>query len=196
MRSGWWLHSTVVVASAVLFMAVAAWQSLPWWEYAFLSDDSPVAWLSSALLVANAAVAFKLTLDRSLSRLFGGALSMAFVGLALDEQFMLHEWFKYTYASGGATAGLVQAPVGDLPALFVGLGGLLMLIAFVRVVSRKPARGLMVTAVVVGVFALWVDLGSAPVWLTRTEEGYEVLAESLTLCALLEVARGHVHSSS
>jgi hypothetical protein len=56
-------------------MIVAAYQEWPWWEYAFLSDNSPVAWLSSALLVANAAVALGLTLSGSLTRFIGYPLT-------------------------------------------------------------------------------------------------------------------------
>ena len=186
-RPRWWVHTAIVVGGAVLFMAIAAWQSQPWWEYAFLSDDSAVSWLSSALLMANGAVALKLTLDGSVSRWFGGALTMVLVALAIDEQFMLHEWFKYNFADPASPDRALPALVGDLPTLLVGAGGVVMLFGFSRVVGSKTARGLMTAAVVLGLFALWVDLGAAPVWLTRTEEAYEVLAESLLLCALLAI---------
>jgi hypothetical protein len=195
-RQRWWVQTAVVLGAAILFMAIAAWQSQPWWEYAFLSDDSPVSWLSSALLLANAAVALKLTLDGSLGRLFGAVLALLLAALALDEQFMLHEWFKYTYADPASPERLLPAIVGDLPTLLVGAGGVVLLFGFARVVGSKPARGLMTAAVVLGLFALWVDLGAAPVWLTRTEEAYEVMAESLLLCALLALPPAQVHSSS
>jgi hypothetical protein len=193
----WWMHTAAVVGGAVLFMAVAAWASRPWWEYAFLSDDSPVSWLSSALLMANAAVAGKLTVDGSLRRWIGSSLAIVLVVLALDEQFMLHERFKYTYTSAGTTSihpGTLPRAVGDLSTVLVGLGGIGFGLLFAREVSSKPARGLMGVAVAIGLFSLWVDLGDPPVWLARIEEGYEVLAESIFLAGLLAVPR-HVQSS-
>jgi hypothetical protein len=55
---------------------------------------------------------------------------------------------------------------------------------------------LFVSAMTVGTFALWVDLGSPPVIVGQLEEGFEVLAESLFLSGLLELARTHVQSGA
>jgi hypothetical protein len=194
-RASWWVHTSIVLVATTVFMVFAAWQSLPWWEYAFLSDDSPVSWLSSALLGACAAVALSLTLDRSLQPAFGSALTGALVVMALDEQFMLHEWFKYGYAATASTDGAAGA-FGNAPALAVCVGGLAMALWFAWRGPSRTAGRLMLAAVAVGVFSLWVDLGRPPAILMRTEEAYEVLAESLALCALLEVPRRQVHSSS
>lgn len=194
-RASWWVHTSLVLMATTLFMVFAAWQSLPWWEYAFISDNSPVSWLSSALLVACAAVAFSLTLDRSLHRVFGSALTGALVMMAVDEQFMLHEQFQYTYAADASTDGAVGA-FGHAPTLAVGVVGVAMALWFAWKGPSRTAGRLMFAAVAVGVFSLWVDLGRPPAILAKTEEAYEVLAESLALCALLEVPRRQVHSSS
>lgn len=182
-QSRWWIHTTLVLGAAIAFMAVAAWQALPWWEYAFLSDDSAVSWLSSALLLANAAVALTLTLNRSLPSPLGSAVTVALAGLAIDEQFLLHEGFKESVAPS----------IGNAPTMLVAAGGVGLLVLLNRTVKSRPAMALILAAVVVGLFAIWVDLGAPPAAIARLEEGFEVIAESLFLCGLLEVSRGQVH---
>lgn len=169
------------------FMGVAIWWEWPWWEYAFLSDGSTVAWLSSALLLADAAVALSVTLTRALPSMAGGALSAALTLLALDEQFQFHEQFK---------SALGTSRLRDAPTMLVGVGGVVLLVVLWQRLATRTARGLFALAIGVGVFALWVDLGSPPVAVGRLEEGFEVLAESLFLCGLLELARSQVQSGS
>lgn len=189
-------HTAGAVGAVGGFMVLAAWQSQPWWDHAFRSDGSPVAWLSSALLAANGAVALKLTLDGSLPGRRGGLLAAALGLAALDEQFLLHERFKYS----AATLRLAEDPrwrwIGELPMLMVGIVGIAFVWAFTRTVRQKAAGRLMLAALATGLIALWVDLGSAPHWLRRLEEGVEVVAETLFLCALLEVSPAQVQSSS
>lgn len=60
-----------------------------------MSDFSPAAWLSSAQLLAAAMLAFRLGIDGTLSRKLSAWLALALWVLALDEQFMLHEHWKY-----------------------------------------------------------------------------------------------------
>jgi hypothetical protein len=193
-RAPWWKHTAIVVGGAVAFMAAAGWSYQPWWEYAFLSDDSPVSWLSSALLVASAAIAFDRALTEGADRRRWGLLAVALMWMALDEQFMFHEWFKDTVA---ATSGhRTVSAFANLPTLVLGLAGLILLVTAIRKVSERPARRLLQAAIAVGLFALFVDLAPSPVSLGRLEEAYEVLAESLFLCGLLELRRGYVQSSS
>ncbi len=155
-------------------MAVAGWQALPWWEHAFLSDDSPVSWLSSALLVANAAVVVTLTVIRSLPSALGRILATALAALALDEQFLLHERYKES----------VPPSVGGIPTILIGLFGLVGIVLLGRAVRSRHARALFLSALVLGLFALWIDLGNPPAWASRLEEGFEVLAEAMFLSAL------------
>ena len=187
MRGDWMRHTTVILGCVALFAAAAAAMSWPWWEYAFLSDDSPMAWLSSALLLANAAVALNLSVSRSLPPRFGGFLAAALAYLALDEQFRLHERMKETIGTGRWA---------DMPVLLVGAGGLVFLVILLRVVKGTSSRLLLASGVAVGLFALWVDLGKPPVMIARTEELYEVCAEALFLSGLIDVGRSHVQSSS
>lgn len=182
----WWLHTTIVVGAPVLFMAIAAWWSQPWWEYAFLSDDSAVSWLSSALLMANAAVAFNLALTGALPLAVGSVITASLAILSADEQFLLHERFKES----------VPPWAGNTPTVLVGLGGVVVLVLLSRSVRSQPARWLIAASVALGVFALWVDLGSPPSTIARLEEGFEVVAEALFLSGLLEVSRAQVQSAS
>jgi hypothetical protein len=178
-------------------MIVAAWTAQPWWEYAFLSDDSPVSWLSSALLMGNAVVAFKLTLDAALPRWLGYAATCALLLLTVDEQFMLHERYKHMRLLQLSSSHSVLASwLGDVPIMLVALGGIAFVWLFSRASPDRAARNLLRVGVALGVFAVWVDVGHPPTWLARFEEAYEVLAESLFLSALLAVRGVHVQSSS
>ena len=185
-QDAWWLHTSAVVGTAVLVMAWAAWTALPWWEYAFLSDDSAVSWLSSALLMANAAVALNLSLTRVLPPFIGGPMALALALMAIDEQFLLHERFKT----------LAPALIGNAPALLVGVGGLGILVVLLNSVRSAAARWLCSIAVVVGLFALGVDLGTSHTSVALFEEGFEVIAEALFLSGLLEASRAQVQSAS
>jgi hypothetical protein len=168
-------------------MAGAAWHEWPWWEYAFISDGSAVAWLSSALLVANAAVALSLTLMRALPLITGGCLSAALALLAVDEQFQLHERFK----NSAGTSRVSEAPM-----VMVAAGAVIGLVLLWRRLPTRTVRALFVSAVSLGIFALWVDVGSPPVIVGQLEEGFEVLSESMFLCGLLELARVQVQSKA
>jgi phosphatidylserine synthase len=170
-----------------LFMAVAAWREWPWWEYAFLSDGSPVAWLSSALLLANAALALNAASTRVLDPWIGYGVAIGLAIFAIDEQFQLHEQLKASTGPGW------QA---NVPIFAIGAVGVAFLFISVRRLRRVRPRALFSAAVLVGLLALWVDVGPAPSALAPLEEGYEVLAESLFLCALLELSGPQVQSRS
>ena len=180
------LHTIVLLTAVCGFMAVCAWNAAPWWEYAFFADDSPVSWLSSALLLANAAVALRLTLERSVNSIGGSALTVSLVALALDEQFLLHERIKE--ASPG--------PVNDWPTWLVFVGGVLAAVAVWRGIVSRPARLLLVWAVGVGLLALLVDLLPIPATIRTFEEALEVIAETLFLSGLLAVPSRYVQSAS
>jgi hypothetical protein len=80
---------------AFIFMGLVMLRDWPLWQRAFSSDISPVSWLSSAQLWAGALLALRLGLDRSLPAMFAFSLAVALAGLALDEQFLLHEQWKF-----------------------------------------------------------------------------------------------------
>lgn len=182
MRTRWWGHTAVVIAAVISFMAIAAASAWPWWEFAFLSDDSPVSWLSSALLLANAAVAFSLALSRVLPRGYGYCLTAALTTLSLDEQFLLHERIQEA------------TPLGNLTTWLVAIGGAAFVMLLWRASKSASARMLLASALAIGIFAIGVDLLLPATAVGRIEEAYEVLAESLFLCGLLEISRDQLQS--
>lgn len=182
---------------ALAFMALSYVLSQPLWERAFMSDNSPVAWLSSALLLAGGVLAWRLTRDRLINRHLGYIMALGLLYCALDEQFMLHEHLKYEYLpvwlpnhSG------VRQTLSDLPLAFVGLGGVFCIGVLVRQKWQgdRPACLLLLASLGIGFVAIAVDLFGQDWRIAPIEEGIEVLAESFFLAALLAVRQ--VQSSS
>jgi len=176
------VRCAALLGAVLVFMAVSAWACQPWWELAFRSDNSPVSWLSSALLVAAALLAVRLAGDGSVPRVGGSGLAAVLFLLALDEQFQFHEHVKYHWLPRGS-------PLADWNNVLLIVGGLWLLGRFRRLVRERAPRALMSAAIAVGVLALAVAIGRAhaPSLLVVLEEGLEVLAETLFLCALLEL---------
>lgn len=175
---------------ALLFMAAAYTLYQPLWERAFRSDDSPVSWLSSVLLFANAALALRLAMERALPPRLGGLMSLGLLWCALDEQFMFHERFKFRVID--PRFGLEAFPgswLAQLPLAAVVLGGAACILMFLlHARSRSPAAALfMLAALAVGIFSQVVDVAGEAWGIAPFEEGLEVLAESLFLGGLLSV---------
>lgn len=193
---GWRAWPGVVyLLSMTIFVTGAVVLYWPTPEFAFLSDQSPVSWLSSAQLWALALLALRLGMERVLP--FGMAvwLGLAMVGLACDEQFMLHEQWKYGCAAWWSACRMDW--VTELPTILVGGLGLLTLLALHRAMPPRPARILMWSGFAVGVVALALDLSGWGAALLRYEEGLEVVAEALFAAALLGLPatpKSQVHS--
>jgi len=182
------------LAAVSLFMLVAAALYWPVPEAAFRSDNSPVSWLSSAQLWAIALLSLRLAADGSLPRSLGTWLSIAMVVLAFDEQFMLHEQWKY-----GCIQWLEACRyhwVTEIPTALVGVVGTATAVWLHRALDSRNARALIWSALAVGGLAIVVDLFQWPAFLTPAEEGLEVIAESLFAGALLVAprTRDQVHS--
>jgi hypothetical protein len=162
-----------VVVGACLFMLFSAWMFYPGWERAFRSDASPVSWLSSALLLTLSVVALRLQAE--------GAL-------ALDEQFMLHELWKYRCHEWTT---LCQAGwVRELPMPMVALAGGATAILMHRALASRRTRSLLWAGIATGLWAICVDQVAMPYPVAELEEGFEVLAQALVLAALLSVPPG------
>jgi hypothetical protein len=202
----WAWRTSGVLFAITVFVVVSAWLYLPWWELAFRSDGSPLSWLSSSLLFACAILALQNGVQGRLGPALALWLTAAMLAMALDEQFMFHEYWKYhchdwTGWCGRAAPGHID-PLGDLPMMLVGVFGIGTLIVFYRKINYTVARALLVAAVGTGViFALGTHFLHAanllPAWVGRFEEMFEVYAEALFLCALVELPphSPRVHSS-
>ena len=191
-------HAGVAPAllGAVLgFLLLSAWFHAPGWERAFRSDNSPASWLSGALLLTLSITALRLTAERCLPWRLGAWLVLAFGALALDEQFMLHELWKFRCHEW--TPYCRWAPVREAPMLAVAVVGLCTMAWLHKALSHRSTQGLLWAGFAVGVLAIAVDqwpevqahgpgwLPELPALLATLEEPLEVVAEALVLAALL-----------
>ena len=183
-----------LLGAVVGFLLLGAWSLAPNWERAFRSDQSPAAWLSGALLLALSVTALRMVGDRALSQLLGAWLALAFFVLALDEQFMLHELWKFRCHEW--TDACRWGPVREAPMLAVAAVGLFTMAWLHRALLHTGTRALLWAGLAVGWLAIgvdqwpevqarWPSLPELPALLTTLEEGLEVVAEALVLGALL-----------
>lgn len=172
----------LLLAASLAFMGVAAWRYAPSPEAAFLSDGSPVAWLSSAQLWALGLLSLQLAAQRLLPPRLGLWLGSALLALAFDEQFLFHEQWKYGCASW--LAACRWQAVQELPALLVAVLGGASVFALHRALP-PPARRPLWLGFGTGLCALALDLGGRPAALLPWEEALEVLAEAGVAAALL-----------
>lgn len=171
------------IAFALFFIACCLWLRWPLWESAFISDGSPLSWLSSVQLFAAAILACRLGIERAMPRLLAVWLMIAMFYLALDEEFMLHEQWKY-----GCPTWWIACKyewVRELPMLMVGGLGLGTLLTMHIVTKRRLISVFLCTAYLIGLLALTVDLIPMPPALANIEEGLEVMASAVFLSAML-----------
>lgn len=178
----------VPVVGACAFMLFSAWVFYPGWERAFRSDASPVSWLSGALLLTLSVVPLRLLADGGLPRPLGGWLALAMFVLALDEQFMLHELWKYRCHELTALCSITW--VRELPMLTVAFVGSITAAWMHRALPSRLTRCLLWTGIGTGLWAIAVDQLGMPYPVSELEESFEVLAEALVLAALLTVPPG------
>lgn len=176
------------VSLVVIFMVCASALSWPLPELAFRSDNSPVSWLSSAQLWAIGVIVARLLVEQAIPRLLGTVLLLAMVVMAFDEQFMLHELWKYGCDEWFDACR--YAWVRDGPIVLVGVGGVAAAAWLHQVIPPGWARGHLWSSIALGVFALTLDLcDPVPAW-SAYEEAFEVLAEAWFMACLLGL-RGH-----
>lgn len=193
------LRTSLVLISLTAFAGISAWAYLPWWELAFRSDASPLSWLSGVLLFACAALSLQLGANGSLSPKMSLWLVLAMTTMALDEQFMYHEYWKYhctewTSWCGRASKGHVDW-IGDAPMIMVGLLGMLTVTLLWKSLPSRIVRGHFLAAILVGVvLALGTHFthlsGMLPADVAYFEEVFEVFSEALFMCALIEIRPG------
>ncbi len=187
----WRSHSALstsavaVVAGTCGFMLLSAWAFSPGWERAFRSDASPVSWLSSALLLTLSVLSLRLRADGGLPSLLGTWLTLSVFVLALDEQFMLHELWKYRCHEWTTLCSMGW--VRELPMLMVGSVGAATAVWMHRALPLLATRCLLWAGIAMGLWAICVDQLSMPYPIAELEEAFEVLGEALVLAALLTV---------
>jgi len=177
------------VAAALAFMALSAASYAPLWERAFRSDASPVSWLSSALLLTLAGMSLRLMADGGLPRALGTWVAAAMFLLALDEQFMWHELWKYRCHEWTALCRFDT--MRELPMLAVAGVGTLTIAILHRTMGAGLSRTLLWAGLAVGLWAITVDQVAMPWPIAELEEGFEVLAEALVLAAFISLPPWH-----
>lgn len=128
-------------------------------------------------------MALRLGADRTLPRGAAFWLGAAMVLLAFDEQFMLHEHWKYQCADWWSACR--HAWVTQLPIILVAVVGAAGVFWLHQLLYARAARVLLWCALGVGVMAIAEDLFGWPGALARWEEALEVIAEALFASALL-----------
>ena len=180
------------LGGAVLFMLFAAWLYGPTPEIAFRTDESPVAWLSSAQMWAMALLAARLWQEGVLPRALCLWLCAAMMGMAFDEQFMLHEHWKYGCIDWFEACR--QRWVTELPMLLVAAGGAATVAWLHRAVQDSRARLDLWLALAIGLFALVLRFTGQPAGLLPYKAALLVLAQALFAGLLLGLRRVQVHS--
>lgn len=176
-----------------VFMIIAAVRYWPAPELAFRTDDSPVAWLSSAQLWAIAILVLRLWHESTLPRSLCSWLSLAMMGMAFDEQFMLHEHWKYS-CMNWLTACQLEV-VREMPMILVGgLGGLTALWLHHQLPERR-SRLMLWLSVLIGIFALYLRFTQRPIVMLPYKAAVLVISEALFAATLLGLKRQSVREN-
>ncbi len=171
---------------ALLFMLVAALSYWPEPEVAFRTDESPVAWLSSAQMWALAVMSLHLWQERRLSNWLGLLLSSGMMLMAFDEQFMWHEHWKHGCQNW--LAACRYETLRELPMLLVALGGVLVLRLLWRALQHRLSKGLLLCAIMLGWFALFLRFTQQPAFLLPYKAALLVLAQALFMGLLFSLS--------
>lgn len=176
--------SALLLIAVSIFMGVALWSKAPLWELALRSDNSAISWLSSAQLWASALLVLRLNVERQLPVLLGVILCLALAGMALDEQFMYHEYWKYSCEDWLSLCRFEW--MRELPMRLIGVGGMIVFFFLHRAIPQRPLQIQLWLALVIGFLAIAVDqLSIFPASIAVFEEAFEVFAETLFLGLLL-----------
>lgn len=179
------LPSAFSLLAAMVFMLTATLLYWPSPEIAFRTDESPVAWLSSAQMWGMALLALRLARDSILPRTLCFWLALAMAGMAFDEQFMLHEHWKYGCIDWFAQCR--HAWVTELPMFLVGALGVATALWLHKSLPQRPLQALLWAALCVGLFALWLRFGGSPAELLPYKAALLVLAQALFAGMLLGI---------
>lgn len=180
-----WSLNLAPVLIAIIFILLSTFQARPFWQQAFRSDHSTISWLSSAQLWSIALVTLLLAKDQRIPLLLGSWFFVSVLLMAMDEQFQFHEQWKYGCAEWVNWCGSVWAK--ELPIFSVALLGSISSYYLYRHCKMVLSKALLITAIMLGLLAIGVDLGLAPGSLNIFEEALEVMAEAFWLSCLFSL---------
>jgi hypothetical protein len=179
----------VVVALAALvvlwplLLAGARWPR--WWEW-IASEQTPMTWLQSVVLVvagclaALVALVLRRTGATGRDRWSWWLLAAGFAALALDERFAAHERVRDGYLAprGVSVPFLPWVAPGDFLVMTIGLIGLAALPLVWAAVKPDPAaRAALLVAVALGLVAVGMDSIDPSTWTVEGERLQQTLEE-------------------
>lgn len=174
-RTGALLVGSLVTVWLVAPAALAAAQWPRWWTW-IASEQTPMTWLQSVVLVlcaaAAALVAHLLALTGGTGRRTWLLLAGGFAALTFDERFAIHERVRDGLLAprGVSVPFLPWVAPGDFLVLGIGTLGLLLLPLVWRAVSPSPAaRTALVLGVALAVVAVGLDSIDPSTWALSAE---------------------------
>lgn len=166
-----------------LLLAAGRWPR--WWEW-IASEQTPMTWLQSVILVVSAcaaaliAVLLRHTGATARTRRTWVLLAAGFLALAVDERFAIHERVRDSYLApnGVSIPFLPWVAPGDFLVMGVGLVGLVALPLFwAALATDRTARTALVVAVVLGLVAVGGDSIDPSTWSVQAERVQQTLEE-------------------
>jgi hypothetical protein len=179
----------VVVALAVtavvwpLLLAGARWPR--WWEW-IASEQTPMTWLQSVVLVvagclsALVALVLRHTGATGRDRWSWWLFAAGFAALALDERFAVHERVRDGYLAPRdiSVPFLPWVAPGDFLVMTIALAGLAALpLVWSAVRPDRAARTALLVAVGLGLLAVGVDSVDPATWTVQGERLQQTLEE-------------------
>ena len=166
-----------------LLLAAGRWPR--WWEW-IASEQTPMTWLQSVILVvvgclaALVALVLRQTGATGRDRWSWWLLAAGFAALALDERFAVHERVRDGFLAprGVSVPFLPWVAPGDFLVMTIGLAGLVALpLVWSAVKPDRAARTALLVAVVLGVVAVGLDSIDPSTWTVEGERLQQTLEE-------------------
>ena len=189
--------------------ALAALRWPRWWSW-IASEETPMTWLQSVVLVLASAsslmVVYVLRRATTASALPWWLLALGFSALAIDERFALHERVRDGVLAprGIRVPFLPWVAPGDFLVMGIGVAGLAVLPMVWRAMSPEPlARRALLVGVLLAVVAVGTDSIDPSTWSVSAERLQQSLEEVVelgsglalltsVLCRLLGLLDGHL----
>jgi hypothetical protein len=180
-----WLVVALAAVAVLWPLLLAAGRWPRWWEW-IASEQTPMTWLQSVVLVVSGCLCVLVALvlrragatgrDRWNWWLFGAGFGV----LALDERFAVHERVRDGVLAprGVSVPFLPWVAPGDFLVLTIGLVGLAALpLVWSAVRPDRAARTALLVAVALGVLAVGVDSIDPATWTVQGERLQQTLEE-------------------
>lgn len=178
----------ISVLAVALFMVACFLLYWPSSEIAFRTDESPAAWLSSAQMWSIAILSLRLWQERTLPPLLCAWLAGALMLMACDEQFMLHEQWKYQCLEWFSLCKYNWAT--EIPMLLVIALGLTTGFFLIPYFTSPLQKSLLFTSLALGMFAMVLRFTATPSLLLPYKALFLVIAQGLFLGMLLALPTG------